>query len=390
MTVAETLAEQWRARVAADCKNQPPATQQSIVQWLLGDDLEWYETLDPDALALATQAMDYRYRILLKRYLNSGPDRAYQQLMRRLGSLFLVRSKVKTWVDQSRDRHRSVMDVLGEVIQEMLQNDRHLQRQMQWISQCTTNPRLRNLLLFTTIEEYCLRPIRNQPLLVYRFVNYLNRIQRGGMTQVPSGELVRMISEEISQDQEDSSLSLFDNQALNQYQSEQEWQSLQLQRRTVQQEFEVYLADALGDIAVDWLRLYLKGETQDAIAQALGLPVKQIYRLREKVNYHAVKVFALKIRPELVEDWLGISLKRHRLGLTPQEWEQFTASLSAQQLQILEQLRSGNSIKAIAQSLGLKTSQVMGEWSKVYLVAQNLRNADANLEEESSEADRAN
>lgn len=377
MTVAETLAEQWRARVAEDCKSQPPLTQQSIVQWLLGADLDWYETLDTDDLALATQAMDYRYRILLKRYLNSGPDRAYQQLMRRLGSLFLVRSKVKTWVDQSRDRRRSVMDVLGEVIQEMLQNDRHLQRQMQWISQCTDNPRLRNILLFTNIEEYCLRPIRNQPLLVYRFVNYLNRIQRGGMTQVPSGELVRMISEDIAQaDEEESRLSLFDNQALNQYQSEQEWHSLQMQRRVVQQEFEVYLVDALGEVAVDWLRLYLKGESQEAIAQSLGLPVKQIYRLREKVNYHAVKVFALKVRPELVEDWLGISLKRHRLGLTPQQWDQFIAGLSEQQQHILEQFRSGASVKSIAQGLGLKTSQVMGEWSKVYVAAQSLRNAD--------------
>lgn len=377
MTVAETLAEQWRARVAEDCKSQPPLTQQSIVQWLLGADLDWYETLDTDDLALATQAMDYRYRILLKRYLNSGPDRAYQQLMRRLGSLFLVRSKVKTWVDQSRDRRRSVMDVLGEVIQEMLQNDRHLQRQMQWISQCTDNPRLRNILLFTNIEEYCLRPIRNQPLLVYRFVNYLNRIQRGGMTQVPSGELVRMISEDIAQaDEEESRLSLFDNQALNQYQSEQEWHSLQMQRRMVQQEFEVYLVDALGEVAVDWLRLYLKGESQEAIAQSLGLPVKQIYRLREKVNYHAVKVFALKVRPELVEDWLGISLKRHRLGLTPQQWDQFIAGLSEQQQLILEQFRSGASVKSIAQGLGLKTSQVMGEWSKVYVAAQSLRNAD--------------
>lgn len=377
MTVAETLAEQWRARVAEDCKSQPPLTQQSIVQWLLGADLDWYETLDTDDLALATQAMDYRYRILLKRYLNSGPDRAYQQLMRRLGSLFLVRSKVKTWVDQSRDRRRSVMDVLGEVIQEMLQNDRHLQRQMQWISQCTDNPRLRNILLFTNIEEYCLRPIRNQPLLVYRFVNYLNRIQRGGMTQVPSGELVRMISEDIAQaDEEESRLSLFDNQALNQYQSEQEWHSLQMQRRMVQQEFEVYLVDALGEVAVDWLRLYLKGESQEAIAQSLGLPVKQIYRLREKVNYHAVKVFALKVRPELVEDWLGISLKRHRLGLTPQQWDQFIAGLSEQQQHILEQFRSGASVKSIAQGLGLKTSQVMGEWSKVYVAAQSLRNAD--------------
>ncbi|MEB3273439.1 MAG: HetZ-related protein 2 [Prochlorothrix sp.] len=384
MTVAETLAEQWRSRVAVDCSSQPPETQDSIVQWLLGEDRDWYETLGEDELALATQAMDYRYRILIKRYLHSGPDRAYQQLMRRLGSLFLVRSKVRTWVDQSRDRHRSVMDVLGEVIQEMLQNDRHLRQQMQWISHCSTNSRLRNLLLFTSIEEYCLRPIRNQPLLVYRFVNYLNRVQRGGMTQVPSGELVRMISEDIVPDEEESRISLFDNQALNQYQSEEEWRSLQLQRRMVQQEFEIYLAETLGDVAVDWLRLYLQGETQETIAQHLDLPIKQIYRLREKVNYHAVKVFALKVRPELVEDWLGISLKHHRLGLNPQQWEQFVASLSDQQRDVLTQFQAGATVKSIAQRLGLKTSQVMSEWSKIYLAAQNLRNQDSNAEGDGS------
>ncbi|KKI98558.1 HetZ-related protein 2 [Prochlorothrix hollandica] len=374
MTVAETLEDQWRSRVAEDCKDQSAANQTSIVQWLLGADQDRYETLDPDALSLAQQAMHYRYRILLNRYLHSGPERAYQQLMRRLGSLFLVRSKVKTWVDQSRDRWRSVPDVLGEVIQEMLQNDRHLRGQMQWISQCSTNPRFRNLLLFTSVEEYCLRPVRNQPLLIYRFVNYLNRMERGGMTQVPGGELVRMISEDIAQDQEETNFSLFDNQALNQYQSQQDWEDLQLQRRVVQQEFEHYLADALGDQAVDWLRLYLQGENQEAIAQTLGVPVKQIYRLREKINYHAVKVFALKVRPELVEDWLGTSLTDHRLGLNPQQWATFQEGLTPQQQQIITQLQEGEAVRAIAKALNLKTSQVMGEWSKVYLAAQSLRN----------------
>lgn len=375
MVILETLMEQWRSRVAKECVHQSATTQASIVQWLLGETPDRLTRLDPDELALANHAMDYRYRILVNRYLACTPDRAYQNLMRRLGSLFLVRSKVKTWVDQSRDRHRSVMDVLGEVIQEMLQNDRHLRQQMQWISQCTPNPRLRNLLLFATVEEYCLRPIRNQPLLVYRFVNYLNRVQRGGMTQVPGGELVRLISEELTPEQEETGLSLFDNQALSQYQAEQDWQNLQLQRRSVQQEFELYLAETLGPTAVDWLRLYLQGETQETIAQSLNLPIKQIYRLREKINYHAVKVFALKVRPELVEDWLGISLQRHRLGLTSAQWDLFAQDLTESQRQIMDQLRSGVPVRVIAKNLGLKTSQVMGEWSKVYLAAQTIRNA---------------
>lgn len=54
------------------------------------------------------------------------------------------------------------------------------------IARCTADPRLRNALLLAATEEYCLRPVCNKPLLVYRFVNYLRRTQRGGLTQVPT------------------------------------------------------------------------------------------------------------------------------------------------------------------------------------------------------------
>jgi DNA-binding CsgD family transcriptional regulator len=375
MALLETLDEMWRSRLALDCPDQAATTQVSIIKWLLGEDPERLNSLEATQLTLAQQAMDYRYRILLQRYLHATPEQAYQRLMRRLASLFLVRSKIKTWVDQSRDRQRSVMDVLGEVLQEMLQGDRQLQQQMLWINQCTHSTRLRNLLLLTSLEEYCLRPIRNQPLLVYRFVNFLNRVERGGMTQVPAKELIRLISEEITPEDEDSSLSLFDNEAVTQYQSEQEWQELQLERHVVQQEFEQYLAEELGTDAVKWLRLYLQGQSQEAIAQHLALPIKQIYRLREKINYHAVRVFALKVRPELVSDWLGISLKQHKLGLTAQKWQTYWEELTPQQQVILQQMQEGTAVADIAKTLKLKTSQVMGEWGKLYLVAQALRNA---------------
>ncbi len=41
--------------------------------------------------------------------------------------------------------------------------------------------------------------------------------------------------------------------------------------------------------------------------------------------------------------------------------------------QILESRKAGNAIDAIAQQLKLKTHQVLGEWTKIYLVAQFLR-----------------
>lgn len=374
MTLAEELADGWRSRLQQDCADQSEAVREGIVNWLLGEDQTRFEGLDPDQLAIAQQAMDYRYRILVQRYLGVAPDRAYQKLLQRLSSLFLIRNKIRTWVSLSRDRHRTVMDVLQEVVQELLQSDRYMQQQIAWIAQCTRSSVLRNVLLLASLEEYCLRPIRNQPLLVYRFVNYLRRSQRGGMTQVPGGELVRLVSEEIAPDDAENPISLLDNQAVAQYQEEQEWEERQRLRNGVQQEFEAYLVENVDPLAARWLQLHLQGRSQESIAKLLGVPIKQVYRLREKISYHAVRVFALKGQPELVASWLETSLQEHSLGLTPEQWQQFWETLTPVQQQLLEHLKEGQKPEAIAKELNLKTHQVMGEWGKLYLAAQALRN----------------
>ncbi|AFY66109.1 HetZ-related protein 2 [Geitlerinema sp. PCC 7407] len=374
MTLAEELADGWRSRLQQDCADQSEAVREGIVNWLLGEDQTRFEGLDPDQLAIAQQAMDYRYRILVQRYLGVAPDRAYQKLLQRLSSLFLIRNKIRTWVSLSRDRHRTVMDVLQEVVQELLQSDRYMQQQIAWIAQCTRSSVLRNVLLLASLEEYCLRPIRNQPLLVYRFVNYLRRSQRGGMTQVPGGELVRLVSEEIAPDDAENPISLLDNQAVAQYQEEQEWEERQRLRNGVQQEFEAYLVENVDPLAARWLQLHLQGRSQESIAKLLGVPIKQVYRLREKISYHAVRVFALKGQPELVASWLETSLQEHSLGLTPEQWQQFWETLTPVQQLLLEHLKEGQKPEAIAKELNLKTHQVMGEWGKLYLAAQALRN----------------
>lgn len=274
------------------------------MSWLLGRDRARLDTLDPALRSVTEQAMDYRYRILRERYLDAGPNHAYRQLIQRLSSLFLIRNKIKTWIALSRDRQRSVVEVLQEVVQELLQNDTYLQQQVGWIAQCTQNSRLRNALLLASTEEYCLRPIRNQPLLSYRFVNYLRRSQRGGMTQVPAKDFIRLVSEEIAPDDSEGSVSLLDTQAVLRYQEEQSAAELQEMRASVQRKFEAYLETTVDPVAAEWLRLYLQGQTQEAIAQALNIPVKQVYRLREKITYHAVRVFATKNQPELVSGWL--------------------------------------------------------------------------------------
>lgn len=177
--LAEDLAQDWRSRLKADCPEQSAATTESIIHWLLGNDLERFALLNPNQLEIARQAMAYRYRILRHRYLGLAPEQAYRHLITRLGSLVLLRQKIRTWVALSRDRQRAVVDVLQEVLQELLHSDRYMQQQMTWIAECTSDVKLRNALLLASTEEYCLRPIRNQPLLVYRFVNYLRRTSRG-------------------------------------------------------------------------------------------------------------------------------------------------------------------------------------------------------------------
>lgn len=303
--VVKDLTQNWQTRLSLDCPEQSAATRDSIIRWLLGNDLEQFETLNPVQLKIAQQSMEYRHRILQARYLGLGPERAYRNLTTRLGSVMLLRNKIRTWVALSRDRQRAVVDVLQEVIQELLQGDRYMRQQITWIAECSGDPRLRNALLFASIEEYCLRPIRNQPLLVYRFVNYLRRMQRGGLTQVPTDNLLQLVSEDFHTEDSENPLNLLDMQAITNHQDMLTLIEQQDLRTTVKQEFSSYLENQLGAIAVQWFELYLQGQSQDAIARSLNLPVKNIYRLREKVIYHALRVFALKAQPELVDNWLG-------------------------------------------------------------------------------------
>ncbi|AKG20850.1 HetZ-related protein 2 [Calothrix sp. 336/3] len=369
---AQKLKLYWQKRLETECPEQTVTTRESIVCWLLGSDVNRFETLDKKELEIARDAMEYRWRILQQRYLGKGRETAYRNLMNRLGSMATLRCKIQTWVSLSRDRQRSVLDVLQEVIQELLQNDNYMQQQMAFVAQVTRDARLNNALLFAATEEYCLRPVRNQPLLVYRFVNYLRRTQRGGLTQVPTKDMVRLVSEEILSDDNDNRVNLVDTQAIADYQEAQEQEEQQTLRNAVKEEFETYLEENLGEEAVLWLRMYLQGKTQDAIAKKLNKPIKEVYRLREKISYHAVRVFAIKDKPELVESWLEISLE-HSLGLTQSQLEILDSKLTPIQCKILELRKAEKSSEDIAQALKLKSHQVIGEWAKIYLLAQSIR-----------------
>jgi len=300
--LAQQILIEWKSRLATDIPEQSPETCDSIAYWLLGKDPSGFDDLTLAQRRIAEQAMDYRYRILRQRYLGISPEQAYRQLIQRLSSLVLIRNKIRTWIALSHDRKRTVTDVLQEVIQELLQSDAYMQQRIRWITECTNNSRLRNSLLLASIEEYCLRPIRNQPLLVYRFVNYLSRSQKEGITSVSAEAFTQLVSEEvIPNDPDDAStiINLINAQVIA-YQNVQDGEEVPEFFTTVQRQFEAYLIENVDPQAAEWLRLYLQGRSQESIAQVLGKSVKEVYRLREKVNYHAIRVFTSQSQPEPV------------------------------------------------------------------------------------------
>jgi hypothetical protein len=303
ITVAQELEQAWRSRLAKDCRSQSTATRESILWWLLGEDLARYDNLTSEQLEIAKQAISYRYSILQHFYLNVSPQRGYRHLIQRLASSPILRQRIRALVALSRDRQRTAIDFLQEILHELLQRDRYLKQQVAWIAKCTNVPKLRNLLLFASLEEYCLRPIRNQPLISYRIINYLHRSKRGGLTQVPKRDFVKLVSgEDLSQDG-DSPFSWLDGTAIAADRETQAWEAQQVLRHVVRAELSCYLEAKLGTQAVQWLQLYLQGWTQKAIATHLNLDISSIYRLREKVAYHALRNFVRQNQP-LVRGWL--------------------------------------------------------------------------------------
>jgi DNA-directed RNA polymerase specialized sigma24 family protein len=279
------LVRHWSLKLAVDLPEATENARQSVLKWLVGPQPERLtDANDEHKQLMLSRSCSYRYQILRDRYWQVAPAQAYQNLVQHLSKLFLVRSKVRTWIATSRDRRRRVADVLQEVIQDMLRRDRYLQDQIRWIGECTSRPQMRNLLMLATIEEYCFRTVRNQPLIVCRFFNYLQRSQREGMTYLPKTERVRFVSTELNVQESDDPINLLDGEAIARHHVQTHNQEQQVLREAVQQKFLAYLEQTLGELAACWLKLHLQGFTQEEIAHELSLSSQVAYRLREKVR----------------------------------------------------------------------------------------------------------
>ena len=91
-----------------------------------------------------------------------------------------------------------------------------------------------------------------------------------------------------------------------------------------------------------------------------------------------MRIFALTVHPELVDNWLAISPQENNLGLSENQWQRLHEILTPVKQKILGLRKAGNSIEATAKQLNLNQHQVIAEWRKLYLVAQSLRTRNTN------------
>jgi hypothetical protein len=124
---------------------------------------------------------------------------------------------------------------------------------------------------------------------------------------------------------------------------------------------------------VDYLVLKLKDLSASEIDEILGLSPRQRDYLQQRFKYHVEK-FARSNNWQLVHQWLGAELDQ-KLGMTSPQWEAFKATLSPEQLTLLEMKRNQESDKTIAAALKCTPKQVQKRWTQLLSQAAIARNA---------------
>ncbi|MCM0593121.1 MAG: heterocyst differentiation protein HetZ [Gloeotrichia echinulata IR180] len=123
----------------------------------------------------------------------------------------------------------------------------------------------------------------------------------------------------------------------------------------------------------DYFSLRLQDMSAQEIESVLGLTPRQRDYLQQRFKYHLIR-FALLHRWELVHEWLEASLHSN-LGLTPQQWQTYTAQLDDKQRSLLELKQQGLADEKIAKTLGLSIAQLQKRWFKILEQAWEIRNS---------------
>jgi hypothetical protein len=134
-----------------------------------------------------------------------------------------------------------------------------------------------------------------------------------------------------------------------------------------------YLEQRQQSDCADYFSLRLQDLSAQEIESILGLTPRQRDYLQQRFKYHLIR-FALLHRWELVHEWLEASLHTN-LGLTPQQWQTYTAQLDDKQRALLELKQQGQPDEKIAKTLGLSMAQLQKRWFKILEQAWEIRNS---------------
>ncbi|MEL6260931.1 MAG: hypothetical protein AAFR12_07665 [Cyanobacteria bacterium J06626_6] len=150
-------------------------------------------------------------------------------------------------------------------------------------------------------------------------------------------------------------------------------------RDRIVKELVEYLESQDQHACIDYLSLRLQDMAASEIDEVLGLSARQRDYLQQRFKYHVEK-FAQSHRWELVHQWLGADLDKN-FGLSPQEWQLFTAQLTDEQCQLLhlkqmqmQDPEGGPSDALIAQQLKWTPKRVERRWTKLISLAWKVRN----------------
>ncbi|MBD2503378.1 heterocyst differentiation protein HetZ [Anabaena azotica] len=134
-----------------------------------------------------------------------------------------------------------------------------------------------------------------------------------------------------------------------------------------------YLEQKQQSDCANYFSLRLQDMSAQEIENVLGLTPRQRDYLQQRFKYHLIR-FALLHRWELVHEWLEASLHTN-LGLTPQQWQAYTAQLDEKQRSLLDLKQQGQPDEKIAKTLGLSMAQLQKRWFKILEQAWEIRNS---------------
>ncbi len=169
---AKYLKKLWHRRIHRKLPQCQQKNQQSILKWLLGEDLERFKLMNELELARADRDMNCRLNIL-RNYLDIEQNQAYRHLLDRFGSAIVKDSFLRQLLRFHQLDSYITAESLLKTSKIVIQHSDYIRKQIAWIAQCSGNIELRNALLLTSLEEYCLRSLGNRTVLSHYLSEFL-------------------------------------------------------------------------------------------------------------------------------------------------------------------------------------------------------------------------